>query len=79
LGIAARPKLLPDLKTGNFPARTYGPVVIATFNHGKRRPAIHSRAGRYKSKASQKQDGQSNFHNATISSTLHNVNRQLIY
>jgi len=39
--IATRPKLRPDLEAGNFPDRSNSVIVVATFNHGKRRPAVH--------------------------------------
>ncbi len=41
LWIAARPKLGPDLITGNFTDRSDGAIVIAAFNHGKRFPSVH--------------------------------------
>jgi len=41
LRVSAGLQFGPELKTGNFAARHNGTVVIAAFNHGKRRPAIH--------------------------------------
>ena len=55
LRISTRPKLRSDLEAGNFPNRADSVIVVAAFDHGKRRPTVHSECRSRQPKASKSQ------------------------
>jgi len=77
LRITARPEFALDLKPRNFTARADGLVIIAAFNHRKRRPPIHGRGNRYQPKTGQNQNYQAGSYFKPINGNTEVVNNSI--
>jgi hypothetical protein len=78
LRITARPEFALDLKPRNFTARSDGVIIVAAFNHRKRRPPIHGRGNCYQPKTGQNQNYQASSYAKPINGNAEFVNNSII-
>jgi hypothetical protein len=78
LRITARPEFALDLKPRNFTAWSDGVVIIAAFNHRKRRPPVHGRGCRCQPKTGQNHNYQAGSYVKSINGNAEVVNNSII-